>query len=184
MAFSTFPTNPEALFSAANDAYANIGIIEVKRTAIANKINELSQVNPPPMDKLRELTMQLFDLNATIRELSRGAENLTNAAIRGLISCSDVENAKKALKCANGKAALALNSLAQFSNFLAVSTAYVDFVAAVAQAAATAPASLLAVANVIDKFQKAVSIELQETLTEKQLKQIRDELAVNCVTIV
>jgi len=184
MAFSTFPTNPEALFSAVNDAYANIGIIEVKRTAIANEINELSQVNPPPMVKLRELTMQLFDINATIRELSRGAELLTNAAVRGLVSCSDVENASKALKCANGKAALALNSLAQFSNFLAVSTAYVDFVAAVAQAAATAPSSLLAIANVIDKFQKAVSIELQETLTEKQLKQIRDELTVNCVTIV
>jgi len=181
MTSSRFPANPEALFSAAFDAYANITIHETKRTAIADEINTLSQLVPPPIDRLRELMMQLYDLNDHIRQLSRGAESLTNSAVRGLISSSDVENATKAIKCANGKAALALNNLAQFSNFIAISTAYVDFVSAVAKAAATAPASLLAVADIIDKFQKLVTIELQETLTEEEFKRIKKDLATNCV---
>lgn len=181
MAFSRFPANPEALFTAAYEVYANIKIIEAKRAVIVKEINELSQVVPPPMERLRELTMQQFDLNDVIRRLSKDAQILTNIAVRGLIASSDVENALKALKCANGKAAMALNSLAQFNNFLAISTAYVEFVAAVASAAATAPASLLAIADVIDKFQKAVSIELEETLTEQELRQLRAILAENCV---
>ncbi|AFY29063.1 hypothetical protein Cyagr_1934 [Cyanobium gracile PCC 6307] len=184
MSFSRFPTDPEALFSAAHDAYDNIGIHEKKRNAITDKINKLSQDVPVPIDRLWNLKMQLSDLNDNIRQLSREAEILVNAAIRGLISSSDVENASSALKCANGKAALALNSLAQFDNFLAVSTAYVDFVSALAKAAASAPASLLAISEIIDSFQKLVSLELQETLTEEELKRIRNELAVDCVKIV
>jgi hypothetical protein len=181
MAFSRFPADPEALFSAAYATYSNIRIIEDKRTAITDEINELSQIVPPPLERLRELTMQLYEVNATIRQLSREAESLTNSAVRGLISSSDVENASKALKCANNKAALALNSLSEFSNFLAISTAYVDFVAAVAKAAMIAPASLLAVADVIDRFQKILSIELEETLTEAELEQIMLEINVDCV---
>lgn len=181
MTFSRFPANPEVLFSAAYDAYANIRIHEDKRMAIADKINMLSQLVPPPIDKLRDLTRRLHDLNDRIRQLSRDAESLANSAVLGLVSSSDVVNATKALKCANGKAALALNKLAQFSNFLAISTAYVDFISAVTKAAATAPAGLLAIAEIIDKFQKLVSIELQKTLTAEQYDQIKKELAVNCV---
>jgi len=184
MSFSRFPTNPEALFSATYDAYANIRIHEEKRNGITIEINKLSQVVPMPSGRLWNLKMQLSDLNDNIRTLSRDAELLLNAAIRGLISSSDVENASRALKCANGKAALALNSLAQFDNFLAVSTAYVDFVAALSKAATIAPASMLAVAEIIDTFQKLISLELQETLTEEELEQIKNQLAVNCVKIV
>jgi hypothetical protein len=184
MSFSRFPTDPEALFSAAHDAYENIGIHEEKRNRITTEINKLSQDVPMPTGRLWNLKMQLSDLNDNIRTLSRDAELLLNAAIRGLISSSDVENASKALKCANGKAALALNSLAQFDNFLAVSTAYVDFVTALSKAAAIAPASLLAIAEIIDTFQKLVSLEMQETLTEKEFERIKNQLAVNCVKIV
>lgn len=181
MTFSRFPANPEALFSAAHDAYANIKIHEDKRMEIADEIIMLSQVDPSPIDRLTDLMKRMHELNDKIRQLSRDAESLNNSAVLGLISSSDVVNAKKALECANGKATLALNKLAQFSNFLAISTAYVDFLAAVAKAAATAPAGLLAIAEIIDKFQKLVSIKLQETLTEEQYEQIKKELTVNCV---
>lgn len=184
MTFSRFPANPEALFSAVYDAYNNIKIHEDKRMAIAEEINMLSQLAPPPIDRLTDLTKRLHDLNDNIRQLSRDAESLTNSAVLDLVSSSDVVNATKALKCANGKAALALNKLAQFSNFLAISTAYVDFVSAVAKAAATAPAGLMAVADIIDKFQKLVSMKLQDTLTAEQFEEIKKELAVNCVEVI
>jgi hypothetical protein len=184
MSFSRFPADPAALFSAAHDAYANIKIHEKKRDTINDDIMKLSQIIPPPIDRLSNLKLQLSTLNDNIIELSRDAESLTNSAILGLISSSDVENASKALKCANGKAALALNSLAQFDNFIAISTAYIDFVSTLAKAAAAAPATLVLIAEIIDKFQKLVSVKLQDTLTEEELRRIKSQLAVNCVKIV
>lgn len=181
MSFANFPASPEALFLMHDKVHANTEILEARRTAIADEIYRLSQVIPPPLGKMKELQIELGDLNDELRRLSRDADMLVNVAVRGLISSSDVKNASNALKCANDKAALALNNLAQFANFLALSVAYVDFVAAVAKAAATAPASLLLVADAIDKFQKALTTELERTLTKEELEKIRGQLAVNCV---
>ena len=175
-----YPANPEVLFTAVDEAYDLLEVMNDKRQLIKDEIRKLNQVEPTPLARLRELNDQLNQINAEISKGEAEAARLNRIAMLKLLNSSDVVNATKVMECTTGKAKLALNNLDEFQNFLAVSAAIVKLVADIASAAAAAPLSFLAIASIIENFDSLVHIELVETLSPDELEKIMPKIQVDC----
>ncbi len=175
-----YPANPEALFTAVYKAYDLLEILYDKRQLIKDELRKLNQAEPTPFARLRELLDQLNQINDVISKGEDEAARLNRIAMMKLLNSSDVVNAGKAIECTTGKVVLALNNLDEFQNFLAVSAAFIDLIAAIASAAAAGPLSLLMIATVIEKFDSVIHITLVETLSPAELEKIMPKIQIDC----
>jgi hypothetical protein len=180
MSSPTFPTSPKALFEAVYSTYDVIETLEKKRQSIKDKLQALSQIIPFPRDEGLRLLGELNEVNKKINGLDEKALDLNQAAMMGALKSSDVVNATSALKCTIGKVKLALDKLAQFENFMAVTTSFLVFIANVYAAAVSAPISFLSIANLIKELDAIINMELTDTLSPEEINEILKEIRVDC----
>lgn len=175
-----YPADPSALFKAVDEAYKNLDVIDNRRQTVKDELRKLNRTEPLPLDRIRELLDQLNQVNAEISNGNREALRLNRVAMLGLLKSSDVVNATKAIECTSSKARLALDNLAEFQNFLAVSAAFVTFVGSISAAAAAAPLSFLEIATLIEQFDTIINMELAETLSPEDLAEIMPKIGEDC----
>jgi uncharacterized coiled-coil DUF342 family protein len=180
MTTTTFPASPQALFAAVYETYKVIDTVHEKREEIKDKLRELSQQDPYPQDEGRLLLGQLNQLNMKINGLNEKAAELNQVAMLSLLKSSDVANASSALKCTIGKCKLALDSLAQFENFLALTTSFLIFITNVSIAASSAPIGFLSIANLIKELDSIITMELTDTLSPVEIKEILAQIRKDC----
>ncbi|MFN9938144.1 MAG: hypothetical protein ACK56I_01610, partial [bacterium] len=173
----------EALFTAVYETYGLIDILHDKRQLIKDEMQAISQILPYPSEKGRLLLHRLGLLNMEINDLEDKALDLNRVAMMGLLRSSDVTNATKALKCIIGKSKLALDKLVQFENFMAVTTSFLQFIAKVSAAAASAPIGYLQIANLIKDLNSVINMELADTLSPEEIKTILLDIRVDCARI-
>lgn len=172
--------DPAALFTAVSKEYEVINVLYARRQRIQDAITDLRNTQPYPKEKGMKLLDQENRLTKKINASEDHARDLNRTAMLSLLKSADVANAKAALQCSIDKVKLALNNLAEFENFLAVATRFVEFAAKLSAAAAGAPLSFLAVANLIKELDDIIHMTLAETLPEEELQKIINEVMKDC----
>lgn len=183
MPLETFPASPEALFEAVYGTYGVIEDLESKRELVKERLRALDQIIPYPRAQGSLLLQQLNKLNMNINGLQEKALDLNQEAMLKVLRSSDVTNATKALRCTTGKCRLALDKLTQFENFMAVATSFLHFITKVYIATASAPIGFLAIASVIQDFDEVINIELANTLSPEDIKDILIDIRVDCTKV-
>ena len=180
MAPQAFPAKPEDLFSAVYNEYKALNLLYDERQRIWDDILKLNEISPYPFDEGRALQRQLDRLSPTIQAGEDHVRDLNQTAMIGVLKSADVANAKEALTCSIDKIKLALNSMDEFENFLAVAKRFVEFAAQLSAAAAGAPLSVLAIANLIKEVDDIIKMTLKETLTKEEFDQLKQKIMADC----
>ncbi|MEO1211569.1 MAG: hypothetical protein AAFX78_18835 [Cyanobacteria bacterium J06638_20] len=165
------PEGLQQTAQACRDSAKIISSVQIPRLQAELKKLRDNGASPGTISELRK-QIDIYVDEAS--KLHQQATRLDTEAFLDTIVNTEMQMAQDGLKCSVSKVKLALNMIAKFQNFLAITTGLINLSAAIAGAAATG--GMLSIIPIVKGIDSLVNAELKDTLPDHELKKIEDQL--------